>query len=73
MVDVDQAEFTKKAVDEWTQELMTACHEASQANTFEEGLKKRLLVQKFLHSGLQKQKKILLSQKVKLQFFLSLS
>jgi hypothetical protein len=51
LVDVDPQEFNKKAIRQWTKELLNACAEQlSSSPSFESILKKRLNVQKYLHS-----------------------
>eukprot|EP00029_Vermamoeba_vermiformis_P008050 TRINITY_DN365_c0_g1_i7.p1 TRINITY_DN365_c0_g1~~TRINITY_DN365_c0_g1_i7.p1 ORF type:complete len:4455 (+),score=2004.27 TRINITY_DN365_c0_g1_i7:138-13502(+) len=57
LVDVDRQQFNKKAISQWTKELLTACAVSSDSSSsFENALKKRLRVQKYLHSAYMRDK-----------------
>lgn len=56
-MDVDRQQFNKKAISQWTKELLTACAVSSDSSSsFENALKKRLRVQKYLHSAYMRDK-----------------
>jgi hypothetical protein len=52
LVEVDPFDFTKKAIEQWTKDLLSYCHVST--SPFEGLVQKRLAVQKFLHSTQRK-------------------
>lgn len=57
LVDVDRQQFNKKAISQWTKELLSACAVSSDSSSsFENALKKRLRVQKYLHTAYMRDK-----------------
>jgi len=57
LVNVDRQLFNKKAISQWTKELLTACAVSSDSSSsFENALKKRLRVQKYLHAAYMRDK-----------------
>jgi hypothetical protein len=57
LVDVDPQEFNRKAIRQWTKELLNACAELLGSSTsFENVLKKRLRVQNYLHLAYLREK-----------------
>eukprot|EP01127_Copromyxa_protea_P022793 TRINITY_DN8359_c0_g1_i1.p1 TRINITY_DN8359_c0_g1~~TRINITY_DN8359_c0_g1_i1.p1 ORF type:complete len:237 (-),score=33.93 TRINITY_DN8359_c0_g1_i1:151-861(-) len=52
LVEIDPSEFTKKAIEQWTKDLLSYCHVDS--SPYESLVQKRLAVQKFLHATQRK-------------------
>ncbi len=54
---MDRQQFNKKAISQWTKELLSACAVSSDSSSsFENALKKRLRVQKYLHAAYMRDK-----------------